>query len=219
MSNTNSALFLRFSDQSILADNNEPSRYIHASSGKLVLLDGDGNEIEVGMFQTLLVDVYSAVNDNESVWDVFNSESTTQHFYENLYDLEATDNFEQTVLDTAFGKDNCGFQPNLAIIDRLVVYSAWRGQNFGALAIQGLIQRLRASASLVAIKPFPLQFESEYLDGPHTWDDELSEAYQKWQLDNFSDNQEEATARLSQFYAKQGFRNIQGTDYWVRNIE
>lgn len=219
MSNTNSALFLRFSDQSILADDNEPSRYIQASSGKLVLLDDDGNEVEVGIFQTLLVDICSAVNDNESVCDVFDTESTALHFYENLYDQKAADNFDETVLDTAFGKDNHGFQPNLAIIDRLVVYSAWRGQNFGALAIQGLIQRLRASAKLVAIKIFPLQFESEYLDGPDTWDDELSEAYQKWRLDDFSDNQEEATARLSHFYAKQGFRNIQGTDYWVRNIE
>ena len=219
MSKNDFALFLRFSDQMILADDTEPSGYIHASSGNLILLDDNSNEIDVGVFQIILVDVRSAVNDSMSVVDVFDSESITLDFYENLYDLDTLDDFTQTVIDTAFSKDSYSYQPNLAILERLVVYPAWRGKGLGALAIRGLSQRLRASAKLLALKPYPLQFESAYLDGPHDWDDEQSETYPKWQLEDFSGNQEEATARLTLYYAKQGFKAIPGTDYMARDIE
>ena len=70
------------------------------------------------------------------------------------------------------------------------------------------MQRFSLRAGVVAIKPFPLQFEQE----PSTegWRNEL-------QLSNFTKSERTATQKLRRYYRKLGFVGMQGTPLMFRS--
>lgn len=45
------------------------------------------------------------------------------------------------------------------LLNRLYIKPAYRGKEYGLVALQMMIQRFRMGAGLVVMKPFPLQFE------------------------------------------------------------
>ncbi|MEX0959100.1 MAG: hypothetical protein WDZ63_07415 [Burkholderiales bacterium] len=168
-------------------------------------------EDEAGFFSATVVDVRGATTEGESVFDVFDSDETCSGYLEALYDLE-TDDFKPRVSRLASGDDYL-WNPNLLILDRLMVYPRYRGSGLGLLALHGIMLRLRAAAGLIAMKPFPLQFQEKFL-GNHD-PGEL----ERLGLNLFNVPRENARSKLRRYYAKLGFRRVPGTEYMVRSPE
>jgi len=130
---------------------------------------------------------------------------TTVGYYEALYaadDLEYSDEvlslFDHDVLGT-----------NLLILDRLELLPRYRGQKLGLLIMRKLIRRFSADAGIVAIEPFPLQFEHEVSDGrERKWHDEL-------RLSDFPKDEERAIEKLRVYYGKLGFVGLEGSTYMI----
>lgn len=192
-----------------MADDYEPSRFLFTSSGQIVLTDFEEVANEIGTFTVLVVDARSAMIERESVFDVFDSDGTCVDYYQTLYDMKEGD-FKPRVTKLAFG-DEYLWNPNLLILDRLVVYQEYRGHGYGLLALRALIHRFRTSVGLIAMKPFPLQFESIFSGGDH------ADEARALGLNAFSAPSEKATERLRRYYARLGFVRLPRTEYMVRS--
>jgi hypothetical protein len=76
-----------------------------------------------------------------------------------------------------------------------------------------MMKRFGPGTALVAIKPFPLQFEHESSNEDNKkWRTELK-------LAQLPKNERLATKKLSEYYGKLGFRRIARTSYMVRTTE
>lgn len=142
------ALVLHFAEERRFADDDEPSRFLFPAAGSLLFTDEDDKETEVGTFSAIVVDVRGAITEDVSVFNVFDSNGTGIGYYEMLYEADGQD-FKHRVTRISHG-DDYFWNPNLLILDRLVVYPEFRGQGFGLLALRALIHRLRASVGLRA---------------------------------------------------------------------
>ncbi len=70
-----------------------------------------------------------------------------------------------------------------------------------------LIQRFSAGAGVVAIKPFPLQFEQSIpAEDSSGW-------HQEMQLSNFQETERDSIRKLRNHYSKLGFVEMQGTPH------
>lgn len=138
-------LLLHFDDDYQFAADDEPSKFLFESHGKLVMTDDDDNETEIGVFSAMVVDVQSAIVEHGSVFDVFDSHSTSIGYFNDLYDQGSGD-FKAQVVKVAYGEDYL-WNPNLLILDRLIVYPEHRSHGVGLLALRALILRGSASAS------------------------------------------------------------------------
>lgn len=161
------SLYLQFDQKTVLIDHEDPSRFVHEDSGKLILIDEDDVELEIGTFITKRIDLISAMNEGESFFDVFDSSTSTISYYEYLYDDRDVD-FKPKVYK--YTSAETGWSPNLLIIDRIIIYKEYRGHGYASVAIQGLIKTLGMGINFIALKPFPLQFEGQYLDAMNSKD-------------------------------------------------
>lgn len=93
----------------------------------------------------------------------------------------------------------------LLIIDRLELFPHFRGKGIGLQAMKFLIARFRMGAGLVAIKPFPLQFEGGSQDAP--------EELRARGLDRYPANETTCNRKLRQHYRKLGFVAIPRTPF------
>lgn len=154
---------LRFKETIYSADNDEPTRFSHVWAGAVTLFQEDEEEdVEIGSFEAIYVDVEGAVSEKDSVFDVFDSRQETIGYYEDLYEHGMV-NFKPSIIKAACGDDYL-WSPNLLVLDRLIIAPEFRGKGRGLVALRGLMQILRPGAGLVAMKPFPLQYEAHFLD-------------------------------------------------------
>jgi len=211
MQDYRTSLLLHFEDDYQFAADDEPSRFLFETSGKLVITDDGDNETELGVFSAMVVDVQSAIVEHESVFDVFDSHSTSITYFQALYDYDSGD-FKPQVVTVAYGDDYL-WNPNLLILDRLIVYPEHRGHGVGLLALRALIQRLRIGVGLIAMKPYPLQYEAKFLD------ESDADERKRLGLDDFKLPQPKATAKLKKYYGRLGFKAVPRTEYMVRSIE
>lgn len=211
MQDYRNSLLLHFDDDYRFAAEEEPSRFLFETGGKLVITDDD-NEIELGAFSAMVVDVQSAIVEHESVFDVFDSHSTSITYFQELYDHGSGD-FKPRVLKVAYGDNYYLWNPNLLILDRLIVYPEHRGHGVGLLALRALIQRLRVGVGLIAMKPFPLQYEAKFLD------ESDADERKRLGLEDFKLPQPKATAKLKKYYGRLGFKTVPRTEYMVRSVE
>lgn len=211
MRDAQTSLMLHFDGAYQLAADDEPSRFLFEAGGKLVLTDDDDNKTEVGVFSAMTVDVQAAIVERESVFDIFDSDSTSIGYFDALYDHDSCD-FKPEVVNVAYGDDYL-WNPNLLILDRLAVYPEHRGHGIGLLALRALIHRLRVGVGLIAMKPYPLQFEARLLD-----ESDLNKG-KRLGLDGFKLSQQKATAKLKKYYSRLGFKAVPRTEYMVRSVE
>ncbi|WP_207003579.1 GNAT family N-acetyltransferase [Trinickia mobilis] len=203
-------LTLRCSENEFLAEDDEPSRFIFEYDGKLLLPDRADEETDVGYFSVKYVDVGGAVTERESVFDVFDSDSTCIQYYEALYD--GNDDIKPRVARLAHGDDYL-WNPSLLILDRLVVYREYRGRGVGLVALRALIHRFRAGAGLIALKAFPLQYEGDRSVKPEGPDEA------KLGYDQFHVPMPKATSKLRSYYRQVGFLQVPRTQVMVRSPE
>lgn len=205
-------LVLQIEGESVYCALEEPSRFLRKSSGKVAFSDDQGIETEIGTFSTIFLDVQSALTEEDSVFDLFDSDSTTINYFEDLYD-HGTLNFKPKVTKVAFSNDYSYWNPNLLILDRLTVDAEHQGHGVGLLALRALIHRFRAGAGLIAMKPYPLQFEASFLDGKEVG------AAARMGLDTFKMSQPKATAKLKKYYSRLGFKPVPRSDYMILSPE
>lgn len=200
-------LLLKFAPETFFDENTEPERFIHRYKGKII--DCDNNEErKAGKFSARVIDVRGAMFDGCDIFDVFDSEGGAMSCYENLYESD-TEDFNEKTRDVAFGGDY-PWNPNILILDYLLVRPEFRGKGLGLHTIRALIQRLRQGVGLVALKPFPLQFEIGAVESPE---------YRKKGLHLFRLAEEQARRKLLEHYALLGFREVPDTGYMVLNPE
>ncbi|CAB3793569.1 hypothetical protein LMG28688_03751 [Paraburkholderia caffeinitolerans] len=201
-------LTLRCLENEFLAEDEEPSRFIFENSGKLLLTHEDDEEVEIGSFSVKYVDVTGAITEGESIFDVFDSDSTCIQYFEALYGTD--EDIKPRVARLAHG-DSCLWNPSLLILDRLVVHREYRGSGLGLVALRGLIHRFRTGAGLIALKAFPLQFEGNHREKPEG-SDEIKLGY-----DQFDVPMPKASSKLRSYYRQVGFVQVPRTPFMVRS--
>ncbi|WMY11104.1 hypothetical protein [Paraburkholderia phenoliruptrix] len=203
-------LILRCSENEFAAEDEEPSRFIFHNEGKLLLMDEDDEEAEIGSFSVKYVDVTSAMTEGESIFDVFDSDSTCIQYFEALYGADEDIKPKVARLATS---DSCMWNSNLLILDRLIIYREYRGSGIGLVALRALIHRFRAGAGLIALKAFPLQFEGSHRVKPAGYDET------KFGYDQFDVPMQKAFSKLRSYYRQVGFVQVPRTQFMVRSPE
>lgn len=188
-------LKLRFEPEEIAVETGDPSDYLYELEGQVLPL-GDDDRPKVGRFR----DADSALNDGVSWFDVLDERAETIGYYEYLYgnDGSVSDALEDLLGDMPINS-------NALILDRLEILPEFRSRRFGLLVLRRLIQRFSAGVGMIAMKPFPLQFEAGH-DGPEEWRDQL-------RLARFTTDKRTAFAKLRAYYCQLGFKHLPRSEY------
>lgn len=188
----------------------DPESFVNRIDGDIFLRAScyGTTRTKIGSFKAIFVDVIGARDQQISGFEVFDTDQITCDYFMGLYKVPNV-SFKSEVLSLA--KTPSNGNPNLLILDRLSILPEYRGHAFGLEALRALILRFRVGAGLIAMKPFPLQFEEP--DGSD--DDELMEERGNLKLEAFPTDKLIATKRLCKHYTKLGFKKVPATDYMV----
>lgn len=181
----------------------EPSDFVYETDGQITVRSVGMSREVAGRFQVAYLDVEQAANESISAYDVFDSHQYTCDFYDAIF---ASGDGEANPRLLKLLKNDDYYVANVLIINRVELLAQFRGYAIGILAMRALIQRFSAGAAVVAIKPFPLQFESYKPEERDTWQAQLS-------LEEFSSNEHTATVRLRKHYSRLGFRKLPRTPF------
>lgn len=185
-------------------EDNDPNYYLYETTGTVFNLDDNLRRSVAGRFKLYYADICAAVNAEASVYDIFDSHSTTVDYFDAVFDPD-TFGFSERLSKLFNGDDAFG---NVLIIDRLEILPKYRSLNLGLVVMRRLIERFGAGAAVIAIKPFPLQCEAVGHQ-PDKWRDSL-------ELSGFDRQRRTATAKLRRHYAKLGFKAMKGTPFMFR---
>ncbi len=200
-------LDLVFKREDVLCDDAEPSRFVHHITGGVYGYTKSDRRIKVGEFSVFLIDLERCINEGASPFDAFDTHQATMPYYE-LYDDDL--GFPEVVLE-ALGSD--GFwAPNMLILDRLVIAPKHRGSNKGLVVLHTLMTRLSIGCGIVAMKPYPLQYE-----GGSPAENQNEAFFKKAGLSSFSGSQDASTRKLKKYYRRLGFRAVPKTPFMVLN--
>ena len=184
----------------------DPGDYIYPICGRIAKIDDDDDDnIMVGKFRLYYVDIDSAIDTGYiDVFDIFDAHSdSTVDYYDSLFDPD-TIGFRENLQQLS---NHEIFKQSVLIIDRLELLPGYRGKNLGLIIMRRLIQRFSAGAGVVAIKPFPLQFEQS------TPDENKSSWHVKMQLSSFRETKRDSIRKLRSHYGKLGFVEMKGTPH------
>jgi GNAT superfamily N-acetyltransferase len=194
----------------------EPYEYIHDAAGVISTWNDDDEEEAIGIFKIKVVDLQGADRDNVSALDVMDAQSTTIRYFESLFDLNS-DALKDSLINLIDRRFGCFVNPppNLLILDRLVINPAYQGQGVGLNALDAIIRRYGLGMDLVAMNPFPLQFESA--SKKDVYSNEIEELDAKWSTTVARKGTLKANAkRLQAYYARLGFILAPKSDCMVR---
>lgn len=200
------SLVLHFYSFDANVGNSRPSCFTHFCPGEVRKIEDDGTEKTIGHFEAVLVDVLGAQRARESVVDVFDVSHTTFRSYEMLYGYPRTR--LRTRVTNLLGRWPPP-NPNLLLLDRLVLWKEYQGRGTGLRVINSLIQRLGMGVGVVAMLPFPLQLEDSH-------DDLVVEEALRAGLEGFKLSGRAASRKLRSHYGKLGFVRVPRTDMMVR---
>lgn len=196
------ALAITLDTETFPVSDDEPSRFLWEWTGRIELVDPESDDTtRIGDFIVRYIDADGAANAGEPLFDVFDSHSAVVNYYPALYQ---GDWFRDGLAGFELSMDY-GLSANLLILDRLLIYPAYRSRGVGLAALTALIRRFRLGAGLIAMKPFPLQFEYNPVN---MGDDGFG-------LKDFRGNIRTATAKLKRYYATLGFKSVRKTEFMV----
>ena len=124
--------------------------------------------------------------------------------YMELLSLKEAGNFVPSVLRIL--QEDFVFSRNMLIIDRIEVLPRYRGRGFGLQAMHLMLMHLSADCRIAAIKPYPLQFESQRI-----WDDAMG-------LGTLPKGKKAATTKLKSHYAKLDFKSVGRSGLMIRDL-
>jgi hypothetical protein len=108
-------------------------------------------------------------------------------------------------------REDIGSSRNMLILDRLELLPAFRRQRLGLRYIRTAIKRFGSGCRIAALKPFPLQFE-------RTLDDPDLEWRARMNLDLLSRETRSAKTTLKEYYSREGFIPVRGTDLMILDL-
>jgi GNAT superfamily N-acetyltransferase len=203
-------VILRWEGATTSIDQLEPDEFAYETIGDVVsfdVVDGDEVEVLLGRFRLYYLDFDAALNAGVSAFDVIDSYSATADYYVAFFDDDAS-GFNERLL-TLLNDDV--LESNVLVIDRLELLPQYRGKRLGLRAMSALIRRFGAGAGVVAIKPFPLQFEAKTSVGEDSaWRAQL-------QLEKLSRSEKKSINALRRHYAQLGFAALRGTPFMFRS--
>jgi GNAT superfamily N-acetyltransferase len=138
---------------------------------------------------------------------LFDATQVTYDFCSVLYDWE-TGEFSARVVKM-FEMPPIG--SNLLILDRLEILPEFRGRKIGLAVLYKAVQQFARGCGIVAMKPFPLQFDV------HTKSD--TARFDALKLADFNRESKTATKALEKYYKILGFRKLAGTPLCVLSPE
>lgn len=199
-------IVMSWSSESYVSEYPAPDDFIYETSGNLFGIDDNDDRELIGKFRVYYVDVECAINEGEPIFDVRDAHSShLEEYFEPVFGSEAPD-FSNRLLDL-LGHEVLGC--NLLILDRLEVLPQYRGKGLGLSVLRHMITRFSSGAALVAMKPFPLQFEAA----------PSSAAEKKWRtrlsLAQLPTDKDVATEKICQYYSKLGFLSLGSTPMMV----
>lgn len=199
-------IVMSWSSESCVADSGEPDDFIYETSGDLFNVDENDERDFVGRFRLYYVDVERAVNEGMSVFDVLDIHSHTVEYYGAIFGSNAPGFSDRLMKLLKYDV----LYSNLLILDRLEIRSKYRGNGLGLSIIRQMARRFSAGAAVIAIKPFPLQFEAE----------PSGDMEKKWRADlglgQLSTDERRATKKLCDYYSKLGFIRMNRTPFMVK---
>ena len=195
---------LEFDQESYDYDSPFLSRFVFETTGRVISEEWDREPRLIGKFRTYIVDVESAFDERESIFDLFDDDALTMEYFEALYAGAGRRSKNSSV--SLFDELEDLWRPNLLILDRLTIYPEFRNHDIGLEVITALIKRLKMGIGLIAIKPYQLQFDT---------DDPIER--QDLGLDNFAMSKRDATLKLREYYGRLGFMGVPKTPYMVRS--
>lgn len=102
------------------------------------------------------------------------------------------------------------------IVDRLEIAPEYRGNAYGEIIISDAIEKFGQRADVIAVKPFPLQFEA--ISGERT---RRSEDDLKWslgmQLEKLCSDRKKALSKLQSYYKELGFKPAEDGVFLMQN--
>lgn len=195
---------IRFASNEILADSDEPSRFVFEHEGNIVLNDVEGPSFDIGRFHAYYIDVMGALNEHEHIMDVFDSDGATVDYFSLYSDtLEFTEEVYEVL------PERNSWEANMIIVDDLVIEPEWRGKGRGLIGLRGLIHALRPGAGIVAMEPFPYQCSFAFHDI------EMRDERIRLKLDDFTREQGIATDALKGYFQLLGFGAVRGSGFMV----
>ena len=195
---------LEFDQESYDHDSPFLSRFVFETTGRVVSYEWEREPRLIGKFRTYIVDVESAVDEGESIFNLFDDDALTMEYFEALY-ARIGGRYRHHI-GSLFDELEDLWRPNLLILDRLTIYPEFRNHDIGLEVITALIKRLKMGIGLIAIKPYQLQFDT---------DDPIER--QDLGLDNFAMSKRDATLKLREYYGRLGFMGVPKTPYMVRS--
>ena len=196
---------MSWSSESFVSEYPDPHDFVYETSGDLYDLGKYEDREFIGRFRVYYVDIERAMNQREPIYNVFDSHSAeVEEFYEPIFGSEGYD-FNENLLKVV-NYTVSGY--NLLVLDRLEILPKYRRKKLGLTILHHMIERFSAGASIVAMKPFPLQFEQIGDEDKKKWRD-------KMRLDQFPTNENIAKEKLYTYYRKLGFINLTGTPMMV----
>ncbi|MFL9670428.1 hypothetical protein WIX39_026095 [Variovorax sp. AB1(2024)] len=189
-----------------LIDDEEPNRYHRCIDGQVRLCADEDFEhrTTIGQFSVIIIDVESAMNEQERVFDVFDCSTTTIDYF-SLYDQGM--GFIPEVTKVLKGGER--WSPNMLILDRLEILPEHRGKRYGLHALRWMQFHFGTGCGIVAMKPFPLQFE-------YKMKTEAGQAeFARLELDKFTGEQQAAVRKLRAYYRQAGFARVPGMEFMV----
>ncbi len=187
---------------SIDCDSDEPDRFLLVYDGEILELEEDSDvDVRIGEVTVYLLQRERLLNEGESEFEAMDSlASSTREAYDALLDPETGD-WKAEVTDLY--EPDFFTEVNLLIIESLKLEPHFRRKGIGAQIVRELIAALGSSCSVVACKPFPLQYSG--------WGDEDKAELRK--QPGFEKERQAAFKKLGQYWSEFGFSKLPNSDY------
>lgn len=163
------------------------NRYAQQIDAEIYSTDEDGEKDKViGFMSGIKLLIQSLADTTFSTLDLFDVHEESSHFAK-LYS-QKTGDFKSKNFEGFLGSD-------LLILTRIEILSSFRGLGIGKFVIKDFILNFGSGCGLVALKPFPLQFESR-----------LSSYRAIMGYDTMNKSKLKSKQNLINFYAEIGFK-------------
>jgi hypothetical protein len=166
----------------------------------------DEKDRTAGRFRVYYADFESAGNHGFNAFQILDTYEHTYEYTRSI--LGSKQPFSERLLKLLEYEI---WNSNLLILDRIEILPRYRGGGAGLLILIGLIERFGAGAGVIAMKPFPLQFEDKQPHNSSAWAKRL-------RLEDLPRNEKMSKEKLKQYYGKLGFVGMKSTPFMFRGM-
>jgi len=184
----------------------EPEDFHRNILGEIYI--GTNSEKPSGRFEVSYLNLVGAVNNEIDLWSVFDLTAETSKFYEPLISEDGIF-FKDIVHEiTEINLD----LTNLLILDRIEITANHRGSRMTPKIIRCIERAFGYGASIMALKAFPLQFESN-LSNPKD-----PQWFSSMKMHRLEQQQNKAQTKLEHYYSSIGFNQLNSEGIMVMPI-